>query len=73
MSDIGKSERVTQNRVIALFCDELGYKYLGDWSERQNNSHIEQDLLSAFLTQSGYSTGQINRALDALQREANNH
>ena len=28
MSTIGKPERVTQNRVIALFRDELDYKYL---------------------------------------------
>jgi type I restriction enzyme R subunit len=31
MSDVGKSERVTQRRVIALFRDELGYWFLGDW------------------------------------------
>jgi len=30
MSDIGKPERATQNRVIALFRDELSYHYLGD-------------------------------------------
>jgi type I restriction enzyme R subunit len=30
MSDISKPERVTQNRVVAMFRDELGYDYLRD-------------------------------------------
>ncbi len=34
MSGVGKPERKTQNRLIALFRDELGYRFLGDWSER---------------------------------------
>ena len=29
MSPIGQPERATQNRVIALFLGELGYRYLG--------------------------------------------
>ena len=41
MSGIGKPERVTQERVIALFRDELGYRYLGDWSDRAANSNID--------------------------------
>ena len=73
MSDIGKPERVTQDRVIGLFRDELGYDYLGDWTHRPGNSNIEEDLLTAFLQASGNSPPQIGRALDALQREANNH
>jgi type I restriction enzyme R subunit len=31
MSTISKPERATQNRVVALFCVELGYRRLGDW------------------------------------------
>lgn len=42
MSDLGKSERATQDRVIALFVHGLGYRYLGDWSERNGNSNINQ-------------------------------
>jgi type I restriction enzyme R subunit len=48
MNDIGKSERQTQQRVIALFQDELHYRYLGDWLDRRN-SNIEEGLLSPGL------------------------
>ena len=73
MSAIAKPERATQKRVIALFCDALGYQYLGDWTEREKNSNIEDGLLSAFLAASGYTPAQISRSLDALHREADNH
>jgi hypothetical protein len=29
---IGQPERVTQNRVLALFGKELGYRLLGNWT-----------------------------------------
>lgn len=73
MSKIGQPEHVTQKRVIALFRDELRYTYLGDWTDRHGNSNIEEALLSDWLTESGYSQAHISRAIDALQREANNH
>ena len=44
MSGIGQPERATQNRVIALFRDELGYRYLGGWIDRSGNSNIEEVL-----------------------------
>ncbi|MGH8121433.1 MAG: type I restriction endonuclease, partial [Rudaea sp.] len=72
MNDIGKSERATQNRVIALFRDELGYRYLGDWSDRDDNSNIEESLLSTWLTRNGYSAAQIGVALHKLRTEADN-
>ncbi len=73
MSNIGQPERATQRRVIALFRDELGYRFLGDYSDRADNSNIEEKLLTAHLAGRGYSPGQISRALDVLRREANNH
>ncbi len=72
MSDIGKPERVTQNRVIALFRDELGYRYLGDWSDRPGNSNIEEGLLKDYLTKCDYSPEQISRAIYLLKTEADN-
>jgi type I restriction enzyme R subunit len=63
MSTIGKPERETQNRVIALFRDELHYRYLGDRADRPGNSNIEEELLGSYLTRAGYSKEHISRAL----------
>ncbi|QKG79883.1 type I restriction endonuclease subunit R [Tenuifilum thalassicum] len=49
MSNIGKKERETQNRVVALFQNELGYRYLGNWEEREDNSQLEEDILRNWL------------------------
>lgn len=56
---IGKPERATQNRVIALFTQQLGYHYLGDWSDRVGNHCVEEALLSAHLARCGYSPAHI--------------
>ena len=34
MSTVGQIEKKTQKRIVRLFCDTLGYKYLGDWTDR---------------------------------------
>ena len=73
MSDVGKPERVTQDRVIAVFRDELKYQYLGDWTDFEDNTNIEEDLLTAYLLKSGYTQEQINSALYKLRTEADNH
>jgi type I restriction enzyme R subunit len=73
MSTVGQPERETQNRVIALFRDELHYRYLGDWSDREGNSNIEEMLLTDWLTKCGYSSAQISMALHKLRTEAGNH
>ena len=71
MSDIGKKERETQNRVIALFQKELKYDYLGNWEERENNSNVEEELLTAYLTKKKYSPNLINKALFAFGKAVN--
>ena len=38
---VGQLERETQNRVIALFHDELCFCYLDDGTDRDGNSNIE--------------------------------
>ncbi len=68
--NLGQSERATQNRVIALFRQELGYRYLGDWSDRDKNSNLEEGLLIAHLQKCGYSAALISGALYKLQTEA---
>jgi len=72
-SSVGQTERATQNRIIALFRDELGYRYVGDWTDREGNSNIEEGLFSAYLTKCGYTPAQINVATHKLRIEADNH
>ncbi len=72
MSKIGKRERVTQDRVIKLFDEQLDYTFLGDWSDREGNSNIEESLLTAYLDKAKYNKAQIAKALHTLRTEATN-
>ena len=73
MSNVGQIERITQNRIIALFTDKgkLGYNYLGFWEDRENNSNIEEAELKKYLLSTGkYSEELIGKAIFALKKEA---
>jgi len=69
MSKVGAVERVTQDRIVKLFKDQLGYDYLGDWKDRENKN-IEPSLLKPFLQKQGYSDKLIERALRELDQAA---
>ena len=70
MSTVGQRERATQDRVVKLFREQLGYKYLGNWEEHPNNSNIEKTYLRPFLKRQGYSDTLIRKALFELNKVA---
>ncbi len=70
MSDVGQVERVTQNRVVGLFRDCLGYEYLGNWEYREGNSNIEVNPLVANLRARDYDKNLINKAIDKRKSDA---
>ena len=50
MTGVNELERKTQDRIIHdVFEKKLGYIYIGNLEERENNSNIEEDLLLKFL------------------------
>jgi len=72
MNAVNQTERLTQNRVIDLFQNQLHYRYLGNWKDRENNSNIEESLLRDYLTNQGYSPSLISKAINELSKAAKN-
>ena len=70
MTTVGALEIQTQRRVIAHFRDHLGYTFLGNWHERDDNRSIEPDYLTRFLKRQGHSPTLITKALDKLHKAA---
>jgi type I restriction enzyme, R subunit len=69
MTTVGQKEKETQSRVIKLFREQLGYDYLGDWTEREGNGNIEETWLRKFLREKqGFDEPLITRALHELNK-----
>lgn len=60
---INPIERITQNRIIKLFKEELEYEYYGNWEKREHNSNVEGDILKGNLLARGYTETLTDKAV----------
>ena len=70
MNNIGQIERLSQNRIVNLFREQLGYTYYGYWEEREKNSNIEESYLGNYLLQQGYSLTVFSKAIYEFKQVA---
>lgn len=63
MTKVGQIERATQNRIVKLFQEQLKYRYLGNLENEEENSNVDEALLSAHLIKKGYSSSLISKTL----------
>jgi type I restriction enzyme, R subunit len=70
MTTVGQIEKKTQQRVVKLFRDTLGYDHLGVWIDRENNRNVEPELLRSFLNGQGHDGAVISRALHVIEKAA---
>ncbi len=67
MSTVNPIEQITQNRIIELFTEQLGYVYYGNWEERASNSNIEVKYLTKFLQKQRYTDALVQKAVSDIQ------
>lgn len=70
MSNVGQTERKTQDRVVRLFQDELDYDYGGNLQDSDDNSNINLHAFETNLEARGYRANQITKAVDQLRSDA---
>jgi type I restriction enzyme R subunit len=70
VSNVGQRERATQDRVVNFFQKELGYDYLGDWQDRDNNRNIEPEYLRKWLLSRAVDPVLVEKAIRRLDTAA---
>ena len=74
-SQVGDAERKTQNKVIRLFQDKLGYEYLGNWEVKDaaqaRTTPIEEGILNNWLIKQGHTPQMASAAITELNRVRN--
>ncbi len=66
---VGALERASQDRVIRLFRQVLGYRYIGNLG-KEINTNIREEDLHRFLSMQGHSAELAEKALLELKRIA---
>lgn len=66
MSAINPIERITQARIVALFTQQLGYVYYGNWEERIGNNNIEEQYLKKFLERQLYPDALVKKTISEI-------
>lgn len=70
---VGQRECKTQDRIVLVFRDRLGYDYLGSWEKRDDNKNIEEKYLRAYLLKAKkYNDKIIDKAISKLKKVASN-
>ncbi|MDZ7801666.1 MAG: HsdR family type I site-specific deoxyribonuclease [Trueperaceae bacterium] len=70
MSTVGQREYRTQQQALRFFQDRLGYQYLGNWKDREDNRNIEKGLLRDWLQRQGHDERILEKALRELDQAA---
>lgn len=70
---VGKPEKATQDRVLVLFQNQLGYTSLGSLEDQPDNRNVDEKLLTLYLSRQGYAPEKISKAIYDLRTAANHH
>src|ERR1043165_6323839 len=68
MRSVGEKEHRTQGRVVKLFRNALGYRYLGYWKDREDNSNVELPILTEWLKRQGHADRIIGKAINQINK-----
>jgi type I restriction enzyme R subunit len=71
MSKVGQIERETQNRLVKLLQEKLGYEYLGNWEKEYSSNLVEAEYM-AFQASGGLSGDLAKKSFRELEKIASN-
>lgn len=65
--EVGQKEVKTQDRLVKVFNKKLGYTYLGNLKDKQDNSNVDETLLKKYLKDK-YDQNLVKRSIHELRK-----